>query len=308
MDEYRGLRQAAKETEGQRERARRKARLLSNVFLALATFVFTAGLALLAAAYGVRMGLELPFQELGLLGEIAASIAPSPTAAADAAGPNPPATVDFPTPIPSATPSATPTASQTSTPTHTPTASSTPTASATPSRTPVPSRTPISSNTPSGTQIPAPTSTASPNEKDFPDCDRDGNSAFESDLLALINAERESNDLPAYDQSTRLRDAARGHSTDMACNGFFSHTGSDGSSVGDRVFAENYGWTVVGENLFGSGDTSEAAPQLAFNFWMAGSANRANILSEEFSEAGFGYIYVSDSPFGGYFTAVFANR
>lgn len=292
-----------------RARAQQTNRLLSSAFLGAASFTFTIGLAVLAAAFAVRMGLDLPFQDLGLLGEVAASIAPTPTPTEDPASNRQPI-VELPTAIPSATPTDTATPSDTPLPSATPTASSTPTASHTPSQTPIPSATPLPSATPNETERAAWTDTPSPPPEPtgFPDCDPSGKSSFESAVIDLINEEREANDLPPYQSSNRLRDAARAHSTDMACNGFFSHTGSNGSSVGDRVFAENYPWTAVGENIFGTGDTSNDAPQLAFDFWIAGAGNRANLVSEEFTEIGVGYIYEPDSPFGGYFTAVFADR
>ena len=151
------------------------------------------------------------------------------------------------------------------------------------------------------------TASPSPTETGFPNCSPTGSSSFEIALLTLINDERESHGLPPYDQDGRLRDAARSHSTDMACNGFFSHTGSDGSSVGERVTGQGYEWAQVGENIFATSDTSSSAPQLALEWWMAGPAHRANILSEDFSDVGIGYVHEPSSPFGGYFTAVFAR-
>ena len=35
----------------------------------------------------------------------------------------------------------------------------------------------------------------------------------------------------------------------MVANGFFSHTGANGSSVGDRLNAVAYGWASVAENI-----------------------------------------------------------
>ena len=46
-----------------------------------------------------------------------------------------------------------------------------------------------------------------------------------------------------------LHRAARHHSRDMASTGRFSHTGSDGSRVGDRASRAGYAWRSVGENL-----------------------------------------------------------
>ncbi len=123
--------------------------------------------------------------------------------------------------------------------------------------------------------------------------------------MSLINAERTANGLPAYIPQGQLKAAALAHSTDMACNGFFSHTGSDGSSKEERASTQGYGGTSVEENIFGTGETSANAPQLAFSFWMASPPNQANILLDEFTDIGIGYTYEPESPFGGYFTVVF---
>lgn len=93
----------------------------------------------------------------------------------------------------------------------------------------------------------------------------------------------------------------------MACNDYFSHTGSDGSSVADRVEAEGYSWSWVGENIFATSVSSSAAAQQAFDAWMDSSGHRANILSDQFTEIGIGYVYSSESAYGSYFTAVFAR-
>ena len=89
------------------------------------------------------------------------------------------------------------------------------------------------------------TSTSSPTVTTYPDCDFSRNSDFENALLTQINDERDTVGLPALDQEDRLRDAARAHSTDMACNGIYSHTGSDGSTTGDRMTAQGYEWILV---------------------------------------------------------------
>ncbi|MEM0964206.1 MAG: CAP domain-containing protein [Bacteroidota bacterium] len=54
---------------------------------------------------------------------------------------------------------------------------------------------------------------------------------------------------PALVWDERLESAARGHAADMAEHGYFGHTGSDGSSLGERVDRTGYDWAVVGENL-----------------------------------------------------------
>ncbi len=316
MEDFGGLRQTAAKSESARKRAQRWTTLLSTGFLGLAMLALVVGLTLATAAYGPRVGLQLPLEEMGLLGEIAATLAPLPddlNGNSSAGSSEAEATVGLPSPIPTGTliptTTDTPTATRTSTPLYTDTPTPTSTASSTSTVTATPSRTPTPSETPSGTLQPTATFTASPppTATGFPDCSPSGNPSFESALLTLINNERESNGLPAYQQQSQLQAAAQIHSTDMACIGFFSHVGSDGSSKEDRVSTQGYGGTSVEENIFATVDTSPNAPQLALNFWMASPPNEANILDEGYTEIGIGYIHEPSSLFGGYFTAVFAR-
>ena len=159
-----------------------------------------------------------------------------------------------------------------------------------------------------GIGSPAPTDTPQPATSTAPStCDATANSGFEDTLLGLINQERQNRGLAPYGLQSQLRAAARAHSTDMACNSFLSHTGSDGSTVRSRVEREGYRWSWIGENIFASGDTSSGAPQRAFDWWMNSTPHRANLLSPNYTEIGLGYMYRSASAYGGYFTAVFAR-
>lgn len=214
------------------------------------------------------------------------------------------------------TPTLTPTFTITPTFTSTPTATPTPTASFTPSPTPSATRTPTASPTsaptappsntppPSATSAPPTATTLSPSNTPDPSCTPALNASYEDTLLALINQERNDRGLPSYSSDSRLQAAARGHSLDMACNAYFSHTGSDGSSVGDRVNDEGYSWSWVGENIYAG---SSATPQSAFNWWMNSAPHKANLLNTNYQDIGIGYVYEPSSPYGGYFTAVFAR-
>lgn len=80
----------------------------------------------------------------------------------------------------------------------------------------------------------------------------------------------------------RLYAAAAGHSTDMATNNFFSHTGSGGSTLGTRLAAAGYGFRSAGENI-------------AFNYrsvadvmagWLGSPGHCANIMDSRFREVG----------------------
>ena len=55
---------------------------------------------------------------------------------------------------------------------------------------------------------------------------------------------------PPVAMNGQLMAAARGHSQDMFVNQYQSHTGTDGSSPGDRITAQGYNWYTYGENVY----------------------------------------------------------
>jgi uncharacterized protein YkwD len=129
------------------------------------------------------------------------------------------------------------------------------------------------------------------------------NAGYETQIENLINGARQSNGLAALSPQSQLRAAARVHAADMACNGFTSHTGSDGSSVRDRVERQGYSWSWIGENYMVTG----SGPQAAFDWWMNSSAHRNNILGASYTEFGVGFVSSPDASFGGYYVVVFAR-
>jgi Ca2+-binding RTX toxin-like protein len=90
-----------------------------------------------------------------------------------------------------------------------------------------------------------------------------------------------------------LIDAARSHTQWMVSNGVLSHTGSGGSSPGDRMQAAGYSfsgsWTW-GENVAYSGGTVNSAPESHHGLFFNSSGHRANILNDSFKEAGVGIL------------------
>ena len=198
MEDFGGLRKTAAKTEAARKRAQRWTTLLSTAFLGLTMLALAVGLTLVTAAYGPQVGLQLPLDQMGILGEIAATLAPPPpdgrSGSTSAGNPEAEVTIGLPSPVPTTTPipttTDTPTATWTSTPlyTDTPTVTSTPsntsTVTATPSRTPTPTETLSGTLQPTSTVVSPSTSTP------FPDCSPSGNAAFESALLILIHNER----------------------------------------------------------------------------------------------------------------------
>ena len=176
------------------------------------------------------------------------------------------------------------------------------------------SSTPIDSSSPSPTQtitstftsvaVATPTNTATPSLAVVLACSPIYDSGLEAQVVSLINQERNNNGLPSLALQPALTAAARGHSQDMACNGYFSHVGSDGSSAWNRVASEGYSATWVGENIFGG---MMSGPSGVVSWWMSSAPHRANILNTNYTSIGVGYVYVSTSPYQKYWTAVFAR-
>jgi len=140
----------------------------------------------------------------------------------------------------------------------------------------------------------------------------------------LVNEERASHGLGALSWNEEVAEVARGHSEDMAVNGFFSHTGSDGSNTSARLRAGDvWYWNSSAENLFMSSGVSyyvtnvlgmvrkteystfEQLAQNATQGWMNSTGHRENILNAGLDEAGMGVYVFNDSY---YFTQDFITR
>jgi uncharacterized protein YkwD len=119
----------------------------------------------------------------------------------------------------------------------------------------------------------------------------------------MLNHQRHLQGLHALTVRSALRAAARAQGADMACNHFTGHTGSDGSSVADRVEAQGYHWTWIGENYMVTG----GGPEVAVDWWMNSTPHRNNILSPNYTEFGVGFVTSPQADHGGYYVVVFAR-
>jgi uncharacterized protein YkwD len=138
-------------------------------------------------------------------------------------------------------------------------------------------------------------------------CGYKANPDFVSQTLLLINAARASNNLPALAANSQLSTAAQFHSTDMACNDFLSHTGSDGSTVAGRIASAGYTASLTRENIYAQPPQYGGNPQSAVDWWMSDPIHQAAILNADVTEVGIGYAAYSRSTLGGYFTVDFAK-
>jgi uncharacterized protein YkwD len=114
----------------------------------------------------------------------------------------------------------------------------------------------------------------------------DGILAWEERVLELTNDERRANECDELVMDERLRAAARGHSHDMAVNGYFDHYSLDGRSPTERARAEGYPGGV-GENIA----MGYRSPEAVMHGWMGSDGHRANILRCSYTVIGVGLAY-----------------
>jgi uncharacterized protein YkwD len=115
---------------------------------------------------------------------------------------------------------------------------------------------------------------------------------FRTSLLARINQVRAAGAncgsdgvfgaAPPLAWNDLLTSAADGHSKDMAAKNYFSHTSADGRTLGDRVSATGYAWTMLGENIAAGYATTNAV----MDGWIASPGHCANLMNASFAEVG----------------------
>ena len=129
------------------------------------------------------------------------------------------------------------------------------------------------------------------------------NEPFEQQVLELTNSERVAHGLAPLQWHNRVATAARSHSADMAINKVFSHTGSDNSSVRDRLNrhkVENL--RTWGENIA----AGQRTPETVVQAWMDSPGHRANILNASYTHIGIGVYELEKSQYQIYWTQKFA--
>ncbi len=99
--------------------------------------------------------------------------------------------------------------------------------------------------------------------------------------------------------NAKLTQAAEGHSQDMVTNKFFSHTGSNGSTLSGRVDATGYVWNALGENIA----AGYVGIDSVMNGWVASDGHCANLMNPSFKEVGLVCVPgTSATPYNTYWT------
>jgi len=82
--------------------------------------------------------------------------------------------------------------------------------------------------------------------------------------------------------SGKLTSAAAAHSADQASHNTMSHTGSNGSSMSQRISATGFAWRALGENVA----MGYANANSVMTGWMNSPGHRKNILTPGFTMIG----------------------
>ena len=134
-------------------------------------------------------------------------------------------------------------------------------------------------------------------------CKYTSSASYTGQIESLINTARTQASLNKLSINSQLTAAAQGHSVDMACHSLLSHTGSNGSTIEQRIVAAGYTPTNYIEIIYAGGD-----PQQTFNWWMNDQVHHDAIMNTGVTEMGGGYAYVADSTYGSYYTVDFGSE
>ena len=169
-----------------------------------------------------------------------------------------------------------------------------------------PSSTPVTPTVAGQAATSAPAGTAATNATPgaSAQCTPQENNSFVTDLQALINNTRTSNNLAALSTNSQLAAAAKSHAVDMLCNNYFSDIGLDKSTPQERAAKAGFTGSVVIENIYAA---SNATPQSALDWWMKNSASKTNLLDANVTAVGVAYVKSDTSLFGGYFVVIMAK-
>ena len=131
-------------------------------------------------------------------------------------------------------------------------------------------------------------------------------------MLVLVNQRRASGATcggtahPAVAPLTlnlQLRDAARGHSQDLATNNYFSHTSLDGRTPAQRIGQAGYAGGFLAENIAAGPSTAQAV----VDEWMQSTGHCQNIMKSGLRVIAIGYAFNQSSTYRHYSTQNFGG-
>ena len=122
--------------------------------------------------------------------------------------------------------------------------------------------------------------------------------AYEQEVIRLVNEIRAENGLKALTYDWELGRVARFKSQDMKDNSYFSHNSPVYGTPFQMIRNFGISYRTAGENIA----RGYATPQAVVDGWMNSSGHRANILSTSYTKIGVGYV-----SSGNYWTQMFIS-
>jgi len=122
--------------------------------------------------------------------------------------------------------------------------------------------------------------------------------AFENEVIRLVNEIRVNNGLKPLTQDWQLSRVARYKSQDMRDLGYFSHTSPNYGSPFEMMKSFGITYRTAGENIAKGYST----PKAVVDAWMNSPGHRANILNSSYTHIGVGYV-----ASGNYWTQMFKS-
>ena len=101
----------------------------------------------------------------------------------------------------------------------------------------------------------------------------------------------------------RLIEASRIHADDLAKAGIISHSGTDGSSHGDRANRVGYNFSIAGENVA----TGQKSWDQVFKAWQDSPGHNENLLRPDVSEFGIALVYEPRTTYSTYWAMLVAE-
>lgn len=111
-------------------------------------------------------------------------------------------------------------------------------------------------------------------------------SAYEREVIRLVNAERAKYGLAALTEDAALTRTARMKSQDMHDRGYFDHNSPTYGTPFQLMKSQGITYRTAGENIA----MGYRTPEAVVNAWMNSSGHRANILNASYTKIGVGYV------------------
>lgn len=112
-----------------------------------------------------------------------------------------------------------------------------------------------------------------------------GISAYEREVVELVNKERAKNGVAPLKLNEDLCEVARTRCKDMIEYDYFSHTSPVNGSFSNFIIDAGIRFSTAGENIA----AGQRTPEEVVSDWMTSDGHRANILSPSYKEIGVGF-------------------